>query len=84
MKVQLFEKEGKISTTGVFFAYKILKAYSDRRLKTMSFFKLAKFIKDTEPEADEKQLMYALMFLHSVGLMEIDGINLNIVSPEND
>lgn len=81
MQVQLFDKEGQVTSSSVYFAYKILKVFKSRRVERLSFFKLFKCFKDMNPNADPKQMFYALMFLKMAGVIRIDDIYVTIEAP---
>jgi len=83
MNIQLFDKESSITTSAIYFAYQILKVFDKRKTKSLSFFQLAKSLKDTNPEANEKQFMYALIFLYTIGVVDADGIDVRIVGSAN-
>jgi len=79
MSIVLFDKEAKISTSVVYFAYTILKVFEERKVSQMSFFKLVKQLKNLDPTADERQLLFGLMFLHSVDLLNMNGHLIEVV-----
>lgn len=78
MSVVLFDKDAKVSTSVVYFAYTILKVFEDKRVSRMSFFKLVKQLKNLEPSTDERQLMFGLLFLHSMGLLTMNGHEVEV------
>lgn len=83
MSVVLFDKDSSITTSAAYFAYQMLKVFEKKKAKSLSFFQLAKNIKNTNPEANEKQFMYALIFLHTLGIVEADGVDIKIVGEAN-
>jgi len=80
MSVSMFDKESKITTSDVYFSYVVLSLLDKRKQKSISFFKLAKEIKNVDPEADEKQLFFGMMLLFSLGIIQMDEHELRIIS----
>lgn len=80
MKVKLFDKEGSISTSPVYFAYAILRVFKQRRVNVLSIYSLGKALKAYTTEANLQQFFYGLMILRMVGILEIkDEVYLRIV-----
>ena len=83
MQVKLFDKEGEISTSAVFFAYNILKIFEHRKKTRLTMFKLLKDFRQTNPNADSKQLFYGLIFLRMSGKIDIDDTYINLKGTSN-
>ncbi len=72
MKVQLFDKDGSIASSPVYFAYIILKVFKSRRVDTISIYSLGKAVKAHTTNVNLQQLFYGLMLLRMMGIIEID------------
>lgn len=83
MQINLFDKEGSISTSPVYIAYTILRVFSSRRTKILSIFKLSKYVKDVNVVSDQNQISYALMFLYMLGIIVINETDVILVEAQN-
>jgi len=72
MKVKLFDKDGSITSSPVYFAYVILKVFKQRRVDTISIYSLGKAVKAHTTNTNLQQLFYGLMLLRMMGIIEID------------
>jgi hypothetical protein len=79
MKVQLFDKDGSIASSPVYFAYIILKVFKLRREESISIYSLGKAVKAHTTSVNLQQFFYGLMLLRMMGILEIsDEIYLRI------
>ena len=79
MNIALFDKEGAISTSPVYFAYLVLKIMKNRRADVVSIFSVGRAVKQYSANASLKQLLYGIMILKMAGIVEIDDIYLKVV-----
>lgn len=78
MNITLFDKDASITSNPVFFAYRMLQLFSKNKSDQLSIFKLLTTLKDTYPTSDPKQFFYGLIFLHTAGLIEMDGAMVKV------
>jgi hypothetical protein len=79
MNIALFDKEGTISTSPVYFAYLVLRIMKKRRTDVISIFSLGRAIKQYSANTSLKQLFYGIMILKMAGIVEVDDIYLRVV-----
>lgn len=72
MKVKLFDKDGSVTSSPVYFAYIILKVFKQRRVDTISIYSLGRAVKSHTTNVNLQQLFYGLMLLRMMGIIEID------------
>ena len=72
MKVRLFDKDGSIKSSPIYFAYLILKIFKQRRVDTISIYSLGKAVKAHTTNVNLQQLFYGLMILRMMGIIYIE------------
>lgn len=72
MKVKVFDKDGSITSSPVYFAYVILRVFKKRRMNTISIYSLGKAVKEYTTNSNLQQLFYGLMLLNMMGIIEMD------------
>ena len=72
MKVKLFDKDGSITSSPIYFAYLILKIFKQRRVDTISIYSLGKAVKAHTTNVNLQQLFYGLMILRMMGIIYIE------------
>lgn len=72
MKVKLFDKDGSITSSPIYFAYLILKIFKQRRVDSISIYSLGKAVKAHTTNVNLQQLFYALMILRMMGIIYIE------------
>ena len=72
MKVQLFDKDGSIKSSPVYFAYIILKVFKNRREDSISIYSLGRAVKSHTTDVNLQQLFYGLMLLRMMGIIKIE------------
>lgn len=71
MKIKLFEKNSLVKNSSIYLGYLILKKISsNKKKKELSIFQVTKMMKELNPTCNAKQIIYALMFLHSADLVD--------------
>lgn len=79
MLVKLFDKDGSLTSSPVYFAYVILKVFKQRRVENISIYSLGKAVKTYTTNVNLQQLLYGLMILRMMGILEVtDGIYLRV------
>lgn len=79
MLIRLFDKNGSVTSSPMYFAYLILRVLKQRRSETISIFSLGKAIKAYTTNVNLQQLFYGLMILRMMGILEItDEIYLRV------
>lgn len=72
MKVKLFDKDGSIKSSPIYFAYLILKIFKQRRVDKISIYSLGKAVKAHTTNVNLQQLFYGLMILRMMGIIYIE------------
>ena len=72
MKVQLFDKDGSITSSPIYFAYLILKIFKKRRVERLSIYSLGRAVKAHTTNVNLQQLLYGLIILRMMGIIYIE------------
>lgn len=76
----LINKDENISNSVVHIGYHILRLFKSR--KQLTIFEVAKELK-SKKITSYRQLVFSLMFLHSIGLIEFNSPYIQLVNDEN-
>jgi hypothetical protein len=72
VKVAIFDKDGSITSSPIYFAYLILKIFKGRRSDKISIYSLGKAVKMHTTNVNLQQLLYGLMILRMMDIIYIE------------
>lgn len=72
MQIQLFEKNSPVKNSIIYQSFLILKQIKNARKDRVSVYNLLNIIKTNNPECNPKQVFFGMMFLYSLGIIDID------------